>query len=95
VQTRTFAVRRIIDGDTFVIRYDGEPTSVRILGIDTPERGEPGFIEARERLARQIEGRVVRLSFDGPRKRDAFGRLLATVSVDGRPIDMTPWRTDP
>ncbi len=42
VTARAFEVVRVIDGDTFVVEYDGEPTSVRIHGIDAPERGEPG-----------------------------------------------------
>jgi endonuclease YncB( thermonuclease family) len=83
---RVFAVRRVIDGDTFVVEdYDGEPTSVRILGIDTPERGEFGHIEARDALAAILgeSGMLVELRFDpdagGGRKRDAFGRLLCEV----------------
>ena len=45
-------------------------------GIDTPERGEPGFVEAKVALENQILRRTVRLSFPGRRKRGGFGRLL-------------------
>ena len=37
INQRTFTVERIVDGDTFKVTYDGEPTSVRITGIDAPE----------------------------------------------------------
>lgn len=88
-------VLRVIDGDTLVIDgYDGEPTSVRLLGIDAPERGEPGHAEATAGLRDLVErsgggggGGVVWLVFDPGanrgRKRDSFGRLLCRVEVEG------------
>ena len=94
ITARAFDVRRIIDGDTFVIMYDGEPTSVRIAGIDTPERGEPGAGEATAALRDLIAGETVTLTFIDPRrKRDNFGRLLAAVVVDGRDVGeaMAEW----
>jgi endonuclease YncB( thermonuclease family) len=81
ITQREFAVVRIIDGDTFVVRYDGELTSVRIWGIDTPERGEPGYQEATDKLRTEIGGQRVRLAFPGKRKRDNFGRLLCEYVV--------------
>lgn len=83
ITQRDFRVERVIDGDTFVVRYDGELTSVRIYGIDTPERGEPGFAEAKAALETQILGRTVRLSFPSQRKRDNFGRLLCAWQLIG------------
>jgi len=82
VTARTFEVIRIVDGDTFKIVYDGEETSVRIWGIDAPERREPGGPQSTAALTKLIEGRTVRLGFPGKRKRDNFGRLLATVRTD-------------
>ena len=84
----TFRVERVIDGDTFVIRYDGEPTSVRLYGFDAPEPNEPGGRSAAADLRDMIEGRTVRLVFPARRKRDNFGRLLARVYVDG--IEVRP-----
>jgi endonuclease YncB( thermonuclease family) len=81
ITQREFAVLRIIDGDTFVVHYDGELTSVRIWGIDTPERGEPGYQEATDTLRDKIDGQRVRLSFPGKKKRDNFGRLLCEYVV--------------
>ena len=76
ISAPSYRVLRVIDGDTFVVFYDGEPTSCRVYGIDAPERGQPGYAEAREALEREILGKAVRLTFPGPRKRDHFGRLL-------------------
>lgn len=76
-------VVRVIDGDTFVVHYDGEDTSVRIVGIDTPERRQDGFQEATDDLKRLIAGKTVVLVFSQKHKRDNFGRLLADVEVDG------------
>ena len=74
-------VTNVIDGDTFVIAYDGVPASVRLLGIDAPERRDPGGPEATAALRALIEGKTVRIDFADPsgRKRDNFGRLLCKV----------------
>ncbi len=81
ITAREFDVLRVIDGDTFVVMYDGEPTSCRIYGIDAPERGQPGAAEATAALTREIAGKRVRLTFPARHKRDNFGRLLVTYHV--------------
>ena len=86
IRQRRFDVLRVVDGDTFVVRYDGEPTKVRLLDIDTPERGKAGYDEATDVLRSLIRGRTVTLHFDADRKRDNFGRLLARVTVNGTDI---------
>ena len=73
----------MIDGDTFQITYDGEPTSVRLVGINAPEIREAGGPEAKAALAEMIEGKVVLLEYTEHHKRDNFGRLLCRVYVDG------------
>ena len=47
-----YPVQRVIDGDTFVSgrNRDGSESRVRLFGVDTPERGEPCFEEAADRL---------------------------------------------
>jgi len=58
VQIPPEQVLRVIDGDTFIVMdFDVPPeTRIRVLGVDTPERGQPGYAEAaaftREWLAR-------------------------------------------
>jgi len=69
-------VRRVVDGDTVVIE-GGE--KVRYVGIDTPERGEPFYGEAKKRNISLVAGRQVRLVVCDAEPRDKYGRLLAFV----------------
>ena len=84
-QNRTAVpVLRIVDGDTVHVRYKGRKESVRLLRIDTPERGQPGYEEATEALRLFVGGRKVRLEFEDPSQevRDKYGRLLGYIFVD-------------
>ena len=74
-------VTRVVDGDTIRVLYRGTDESVRLLRIDTPERGQPGFEEATAALRRLVGGREVVLEFETPgvEERDRYGRLLAYV----------------
>jgi micrococcal nuclease len=73
-------VARVIDGDTFVLSGGKH---VRLVGIDTPEKGEP-FADAARALADSIfRGRAVRLEFDKKNQEDKYGRILAYAYVDG------------
>ena len=80
-----YKVKEVIDGDTVTIK--GFDTSVRYLGIDTPEilteysPGDPLAEKARDLNRRIINGKKVRLEFD-KQKYDDYGRLLANVFVD-------------
>lgn len=72
-----FKVTRVVDGDTFISgrTTDGEELRIRLFGVDTPERGEPCYDEATERL-KELAGDSVRIEY-GPRRTDRYGRLLA------------------
>ncbi|MEN8252091.1 MAG: thermonuclease family protein [Patescibacteria group bacterium] len=72
-----FVVSRVIDGDTFEIESGQR---VRMIGIDTPERGKYFFTEATDRLKELIEGKEVTLSKDVSEV-DRYGRLLRHVYV--------------
>jgi len=78
-----FEVVRVIDGDTFKVHYDGDLTSVRMLDINAPERGDPRAQAATDELKRLIDGQTVQLDFAAARRRDNFGRLLCRVTIDG------------
>ncbi|GMU39894.1 MAG: hypothetical protein AMXMBFR23_07600 [Chloroflexota bacterium] len=82
----TVEVDRIIDGDTLDVVSAETVIRVRLFGVDTPERGEPCFREATERL-RVLAGEVVQLVPDA-RLTDRYGRELRYVYTwDGMLID--------
>lgn len=74
-------VTRVVDGDTFYCR-DGR--KVRLLGVDSPERGQgSAWRQAQRALARLTPvGRRVRLEGDIAPV-DRYGRALAWVWVGG------------
>ena len=55
----TWPVVRITDGDTIRVMYEGREEPVRLLRINTPERGRPGYQESTEALRGMVEGRRV------------------------------------
>lgn len=80
---------RWVDGDTvdlhvdlgFTVRVD---TRFRLLGVDTPERGQAGWAEAKA----FVEGyapadTAVTIRSEKPLKADKYGRWLAEVWPDG------------
>lgn len=69
---------RVVDGDTITLR-GGE--SVRLLGIDTPEIGEPYARDAKLFTLQLVAHEDLRLEFD-EQLRDSYGRLLAYVYVE-------------
>jgi len=71
-------VTKIIDGDTIVIE-GGE--KVRLLGIDTRERGEKCYTEAKNYLKSLLEMKNVSLEKDKEDK-DKYGRLLRYIWLD-------------
>lgn len=70
----------VIDGDT--IKITGG-RSVRLIGIDTPERGQCGYTEAAFVLISIIRDRPVVLVPGARTDTDRYGRLLRYVEVDG------------
>lgn len=85
-------VTRVFDGDTAEVEWDAPPMPwrLRLLCIDTVERGQPGYKESGAALAAMIGGEPVRLEFDPTMDtRDHFGRLLVYVwSEDGRCLNV-------
>ena len=80
-----------MDGDTIKVKWDTQVTSVRLLNIDTPERGEPGFAEATEHLRSLLAGATaVMLEFDvdGNHARDRYGRLLCYAWLNGKCLNV-------
>lgn len=85
-------VTNVVDGDTCDVEIDlgflvATRVRVRLLGIDTPERGQPGWAEATERLRELAMGRTCRLVSFKPN--DKYGRFLAVLHVDGENINQS------
>jgi len=81
-----FTVIAVIDGDTFTVKggwkwNDETGDDVRPTGYDAPEEGEPGYEQAKQKLAGLILGKIV----DIPKayKVDR-GRLVADVCLNGK-----------
>jgi endonuclease YncB( thermonuclease family) len=85
-------VLRVIDGDTVTLWCPGEGTQrVRLTGYDAPEKTSPrcpselalGVAATWALRALLLRGGELSVRRDG---RDRYGRVLAALSVDGRPV---------
>ncbi len=83
-ETQHAVVTKVIDGDTVVIE-GGE--HVRLLGIDSDERGYPCYKAAKKRLEELVLNKNVTLEKTGKDK-DQYGRLLRYIFLDGRNINL-------
>lgn len=78
-------VTEVIDGDTIYVGRGWRSTTVRLIGVDTPETVHPEkpveFLgpEASEFTKGRIEGKKVRLELEPSDQYDQYGRLLAYV----------------
>lgn len=77
-------VARIVDGDTIVV---GNNTHVRMLGINTPEKGEEYYLEAKNFLNDLIANKTIKLEYGKDRK-DLYKRTLAYVFLDDKNINL-------
>lgn len=75
-------VVRVIDGDTFVIQT-GE--RVRLIGLDAPETGVCGSVEATKRLGDLVMNRIVKIDRED---RDSWGRRLGIVTTTGVNVNL-------
>jgi len=74
----SFIVKEVVDGDTIIL---SDNSRVRLIGINTPERGMYFYGEAREVLEGMILGKEVVLEKDISEV-DKYGRLLRYVYMD-------------
>jgi endonuclease YncB( thermonuclease family) len=94
-------VLRVVDGDTIAADLDlgwgiwrreivGAVSRIRILGIDTPERGDDRWAEGRDTLAALLPVGLVVWCIS--QKLDSFGRVLGDLLyLDGRRVkDLMP-----
>ena len=82
-----FTVSEIIDGDTFKVKNGWEwnekkGDTVRPTGYDTPEKGESGYEQAKQKLKDFILGKTVDIKI--AKIVDQWGRLVADVYYNGK-----------
>ena len=78
-------VTHIVDGDTLDVQLtSGKTERIRLIGIDTPERGACYFSQATARARQLAMSKRVVLRGDATQDtRDRYGRLLAYVWLPG------------
>jgi len=74
-KTRATAV---LDGDTFTIKNG---MTVRLLGVDAPNRGQPGYNQSTDYLRYLINNKNLNFEYDQYQD-DKYGRILAYVWID-------------
>ncbi|MFN0133580.1 MAG: thermonuclease family protein [Phycisphaerales bacterium] len=84
---------KFIDGDTLVVSGvggAGTEEKIRLLAIDTPERGQRWYAEAGTALSELVAKRSIALEYETPGKleRDKYGRVLAYLIVDGQNVNV-------
>ena len=67
-------VIKIVDGDTIETSVRKKP--IRIEGIDTPEKGQSGYTEAKKTLEKLLKNEKVTVT---PVAIDDYGRTVAKV----------------
>lgn len=75
-------INRVVDGDTLIVNNK----TVRLLGINSPEKGEVGYKEAKIFLE-QFNGSKIYLEY-GKNKYDKYNRELAYVFYNGRNLNL-------
>ncbi len=91
--TWSSTISKVSDGDTFWL---SRPLiKIRLCGVDTPERGRPGYKEATDYLKQLVAGKVVQCRpvgegtpCDGRSFKKSGKRFVAQCFVGGKDIGM-------
>tara|TARA_Y100000310_G_scaffold344304_1_gene456308 strand:+ start:2457 stop:3242 length:786 start_codon:yes stop_codon:yes gene_type:complete len=84
LESETGIVERVIDGDTVVLSTEEH---VRLLGINSPERGEEFYQEAKEFLESLVLNKTVKIVF-GKEKKDKYNRVLAYIFLENINVNL-------
>lgn len=74
----------VVDGDTI---YLDNGKKVRLVGVNTPERGVDGYITSKNFVQKLCLNKKVGLDIDDSKHTDRYGRTLAVVIVDGKNVN--------
>lgn len=81
----------VADGDTVTVLLRSERRSIRVrlASIDAPEKAQAFGQVCRQSLAAKVFQRdVVVRPIPGDRDNDAYGRLIGTIELDGKDINL-------
>lgn len=81
---RSALVTDVVDGDTVELEGVGR---VRLIGVDTPERGEECFDEATAYLVDRVGGQTVRYRYQSGRE-DRYDRALLDLFRGGELVNL-------
>jgi micrococcal nuclease len=92
VHSGQFNCIRVTDGDTITVVTDGQKLTIRLVGIDAPEKshgkhqpGQPFSQTSKKRLASLVLNKYVDIV---PYGKDRYGRTLGVVYVDGKNVNL-------
>jgi micrococcal nuclease len=71
-------VYRVIDGDSFEGRANGQTYRIRLFGIDAPEKGQDFYQKSKSRLGELCKDGPVSITI---RNKDYFGRWVADANT--------------
>jgi len=86
-ETKPVEIQRVIDGDTVIYNENGTEISVRLLGINTPEKGERFYSDAKRFLEKQILNKSINLVY-GEERKGKYGRELAYIFYGGKNVNL-------
>lgn len=75
-------VTSVVDGDTLKLKIGENTETIRMIGINSPEKGACYFTEAKDRLTQLALDKEVKVELDPSQgERDKYDRLLAYIWV--------------
>ncbi len=78
-------VVKVVDSDTVILLKNKQQYTIRLSGIDAPERNQPFGTVSKRYLAHKIAGKTV--CVDGE-KRDKYNRLIGKLHLNNKDINL-------
>ncbi|MCD7781766.1 MAG: thermonuclease family protein [Methanosphaera sp.] len=82
---------KVVDGDTIYVSGIGK---VRFVGVNTPERGDAGYDEAKDYVTQKCLNKEVTIDVDNEKHFDKYNRTLGVVYVDGENLNQQLLKED-
>ena len=77
-ETFSAKVIAVIDGDTVIVQHANRKTTLRLAGIDAPEKAQPWGSESRGALSQLVMHKDVRVT---TKTVDDYGRVVALLQI--------------